>query len=176
MSFSLTSLVAQTVRRLPAMQETRVQSLGREGPLEKKVATHSSIAWRIPWREEPGWLQSMGSKRVGLSDFTFTFLQMDCLRGRGGAVLGLCYSTWASLVVACGLSCPAGCEILVHQGLKPRLGIRRWILTTGPRGQSLDCFRKVFRCMVTSVTLRHTPEVLLLLFFPPPTPVSHMLD
>ena len=61
------SLVAQLVKNPPAMQETRVQSLGREDPLEKKVATHSSIlAWRIPWTEEPGGLQSTGSQRVGL--------------------------------------------------------------------------------------------------------------
>ena len=60
------SLVAQTVKRLPTMRETRVQSLGREDPLEKEMATHSSIlAWRIPWTEEPGGLQSMGSQRVG---------------------------------------------------------------------------------------------------------------
>ena len=59
-------LVAQRLKHLPAMQETRVQSLGREDPLEKETATHSSIlAWRIPWTEEPGGLQSMGSQRVG---------------------------------------------------------------------------------------------------------------
>ena len=70
-------LVAQTVKNLPAMQETRVQSLGGEDPLEKGIATHSSIiaekamaphsstlAWRIPWAEEPGGLQSMGSQGV----------------------------------------------------------------------------------------------------------------
>ena len=50
------SLVAQTVRNLPAMHETRVRSLGREDPLEKEMATHSgAVAWRIPWTEEPGW-------------------------------------------------------------------------------------------------------------------------
>ena len=60
------SLVAQRLKRLPAMQETWVRSLGQEDPLEKEMATHSSIlAWRIPWTEEPGGLQSMGSKRVG---------------------------------------------------------------------------------------------------------------
>ena len=60
------SLVAQTVKRLPAMQETWVQSLGQEDPLEKEMATHSSIlAWRIPWTGEPGGLQSMGWQRVG---------------------------------------------------------------------------------------------------------------
>ena len=60
------SLVAQIVKNLPALRETRVQSLGQEDPLEKETATHSSIlAWRIPWTEEPGELQSMGSQRVG---------------------------------------------------------------------------------------------------------------
>ena len=54
------------VKRLPTMQETWVQSLGREDPLEKEMATHSNIlAWKIPWTEEPGGLQSMGSPRVG---------------------------------------------------------------------------------------------------------------
>ena len=60
------SLVAQLVKNLPAMQETWVQSLGQKDPLEKGMATHSSIlAWRIPWTEEPGGLQSTGSQRVG---------------------------------------------------------------------------------------------------------------
>ena len=55
------SLIAQTVKNLPAMQETPVRFLGREDPLEEGMATHSSIfAWRIPWTEEPGGLQSMG--------------------------------------------------------------------------------------------------------------------
>ena len=54
-------LVAQTVKNLPAMQETQVLSLDQEDPLEKGMATHSSIlAWKIPWTEEPGGLQSMG--------------------------------------------------------------------------------------------------------------------
>ena len=59
------SLVTQMVKNLPAMQETQVQSLGWEDPLEKGMTTHSSIlAWRIPWTEEPGMLQSVGSYRV----------------------------------------------------------------------------------------------------------------
>ena len=59
------SLVAQLVKNLPAMQETQVQFLGPEDPLEKEMATRSSIlAWKIPWTEEPGRLQSMGSQRV----------------------------------------------------------------------------------------------------------------
>ena len=58
--------MAQTVKRLPTMQETRVRSLGQEGPLEKAMAIHSStLAWKIPWMEERGLLQSMGSQRVG---------------------------------------------------------------------------------------------------------------
>ena len=57
----MSSLVAQMVKRLPAMQETRVRSLGWEDTLEKEMATHSSIlAWEIPWAEEPGGLQCMG--------------------------------------------------------------------------------------------------------------------
>ena len=60
------SLVAQRVKRLPAMRETWVRSLGREDPLEKEMATHSStLAWKILWKEKPGRLQSMGSQRVG---------------------------------------------------------------------------------------------------------------
>ena len=59
-------LVAQMVKSLPAMREAWVQSLGQEDTLEKQIATHSSIlAWRIPWTEELGGLQSMGSQRVG---------------------------------------------------------------------------------------------------------------
>ena len=62
---STTSVVAQTVKCLPTMQETWVQSLGWEDLLQKEMATHSSIiAWKIPWMEEPGRLQSMGSQRV----------------------------------------------------------------------------------------------------------------
>ena len=61
----LYSLVAQMVKNLPALQETQVRSLGWEDPLEKGMATHSSIlAWRIPWTKEPGRLQSMGLQRV----------------------------------------------------------------------------------------------------------------
>ena len=69
--------VAQTVKRLSTMQETWVRSLGWEGPLEKEIAPHSStLAWKIPWTEEPGRLPSMGSlttSQTRLSDFTFTF-------------------------------------------------------------------------------------------------------
>ena len=58
--------VVQLIKNLPTMQDTQVRSLGRGDPLEKEMATHSSIlAWRIPWTEEPGGLQSKGSKRGG---------------------------------------------------------------------------------------------------------------
>ena len=71
------SLVAQTVKRLPAMQETRVRSLGWEDPLAKETATHSSIlAWKISWME-PGRLQSMGSQRVRHDRATNTFTSLS---------------------------------------------------------------------------------------------------
>ena len=71
------------VKKLPAMQETKVWSLGREDPLEKGMSTYSStLAWRIPWTEEPGRLQSMGLQRVGHDwatslHFTFSYAKMD---------------------------------------------------------------------------------------------------
>ena len=66
LGLSWVSLVAQMIKNLPVVQDTQVQSLGWEDPLEKGMAIHSSIlAWRIPWSEEPGGLQSMGSQRVG---------------------------------------------------------------------------------------------------------------
>ena len=78
------SLVAQKVKRLSAVQETRVRSPGWEDPLEKEMAAHSSnLAWKIPWAEEPGGLQSMGSWRVrhdwatSLSLFTFHFHALE---------------------------------------------------------------------------------------------------
>ena len=68
------SLVTQTVKNLSAMWETRVRSLGQEDPLEESMATHSSIlAWRIPWSEEPGRLQSKGSQVVGHDRATHIF-------------------------------------------------------------------------------------------------------
>ena len=64
-SFTGSSLVAQSVKNLPAVQETWIRSLGREDPLQKEMATYSSVcAWRIPWTEEPDGLQSMGSQEL----------------------------------------------------------------------------------------------------------------
>ena len=69
--------MAQRLKRLPPMQETQVQPLGWEDSLKKGMATHSSIlAWRIPWREEPGGLQSMGLQRVGHDRVTNTFTSL----------------------------------------------------------------------------------------------------
>ena len=74
------SLVAQRLKRLPPMPETRVWSLGQEDPLEKEMATHSSILpWRIPWTEEPGGLQSTGSQRVGHNWVTLLYLMITNL-------------------------------------------------------------------------------------------------
>ena len=71
--------MAQRLKCLPAMRETWVQSMGQEDPLEKEMATHSSIlAWRIPWTEEPGGLQSTGSQRVGHDRATSLSLSLGC--------------------------------------------------------------------------------------------------
>ena len=83
-------MVSQMVKNLPAMQETGVQSLGCEDPLEKRMATHSSIlAWRIPWTEEPGRLQPMGSQsQIQLSDYQhFHFHHYLMSQGKGEKVL-----------------------------------------------------------------------------------------
>ena len=82
--------MAQTVKNLPALRETWVRSLGWEDPLEKKMATHSSIlAWRIPWTEEPGRLQSMGLQRVGhdWATFTLNIIISTCNQYEVGEVL-----------------------------------------------------------------------------------------
>ena len=78
-SLLTTSLVAQTVKRLPAVRETQVRSLGWKDPLEKEIATHSStLAWKIPWTEEPGRLQSMGLQRVG-HEWVTSLLYFICI-------------------------------------------------------------------------------------------------
>ena len=71
--------MAQTVKRVPAMQETRVQSRGREDPLEKEMATHSCIlAWKIPWMEEAGRLQCMGLQRVDTTERLHFLSNLQC--------------------------------------------------------------------------------------------------
>ena len=85
LGFPMEVMVTQTVKRLPTMREIRVQSLGREDLLEKKMATHSSIlAWKIPWMEEHGRLQSMGlQSQTRLSEFTFKLHGQRSLAGYG---------------------------------------------------------------------------------------------
>ena len=79
LQYSWASLVAQMVKNLSAMQETWVQSLGWEDPLEKGMTTHSSIlAWRIPWTEEPGRLQSMGSQRLDTTEQLTHIHTLEC--------------------------------------------------------------------------------------------------
>ena len=73
--------MAQRLKRLPGIQETWVRSLGWEDPLEEEMATYTSIiAWRIPWREEPGRLQSMGLQRVGHGGVTSLSLSLSALK------------------------------------------------------------------------------------------------
>ena len=106
------SLVAQMVKILAAMQETQVQSLGQEDPLEKGMATHSStLAWRIPWTEEPGGLQSMWLQKVRddwmINTCTFTL----CSLGRAREVIPTV--SWQSLGCYRGcvsVLCPLDCE------------------------------------------------------------------
>ena len=82
---SRASLVAQRLKHLPGMLETGVRSLGQEDPLEKEMATHSStLAWRIPWREEPGRLQSMGRKDLDTTERLHTFILQLKKKKRGG--------------------------------------------------------------------------------------------
>ena len=86
------SLVAQTVKNLPALQEAQVQSLGQEDPLEKGMATHSNIlAWRIPWTEEPSGLQSLGSQGVR-HDFTTNTHSSTTLWPECSSVFGFLYA------------------------------------------------------------------------------------
>ena len=90
----MTSLVAQVVMNLPAMQETRVWSLSQEDSLEKRMAIYSSIfAWRIPWTGEPGGLQSMGLQRVGHNWAINTDTLIDMLSVVDFAELNNCNGT-----------------------------------------------------------------------------------
>ena len=98
------------VRNLPAKQETRVQSLGQEDPLEKEMATYSSIlAWRIPWTEEPGRLQSMGLQRVK-HDLVTEQQQQDVYTVGGGIYFH------SHLVNVCNLYCRV---VLRNMAIRP---------------------------------------------------------
>ena len=103
-------LVAQMGKRLSAMQETRVRSLGWEDPLEKEMAAHSSIlAWKIPWTVEPDRLPSMGSQRVGHDWVTSLSLSLllSAIRMVSSAYLRLLIFLPAVLIPACASSSPA---------------------------------------------------------------------
>ena len=93
--FFTASLVAQSVKNLPAVQETRIWSLGWEDPLEKEMATHSSIlAWKISWTKEPGGLQSMGSQRVGhdwATNTYYSFLNVSTRKCKVTYVAGILF-------------------------------------------------------------------------------------
>ena len=98
---SRASLVAQTLERLPAVQETWVRSLGWEDPLEKEMATHSSIlAWRIPWTEDPGRLQSMGLQRVRHDWLTSLYIKVEILLSPGVSkntlTFNISFKVWGS--------------------------------------------------------------------------------
>ena len=111
------------VNHLPTMQETRLQSLAREDPLEKAMAPHSStLVWKIPWMEEPGGLQSMGlqKSRTWLSDFTF-FLYGP----RGEAGLGLWVTGWEGMSDLLGEGHFSAWEVDRCHRLSP-VSLRRW--------------------------------------------------
>ena len=96
--YTWASLVAQTVKNLPTMWETQVRSLGQEDPLKKEMATHSSVlTWRIPWREEPGGLQSMGLQSVGHDQVTNTHSHLDIQRVSVLPSLVQASPSWASV-------------------------------------------------------------------------------
>ena len=129
-----TSLVAETVKRLSTMWETRVQALGWEDPLEKEMAIHSNtIAWKIPWTEETGRLHSMGSQRVRHNWATSLTHSCHFLGFPGSSAgwgrfsgEGICYPlqySWASMVAQMVNNLPAMWETWVLSlGLIPRLG------------------------------------------------------
>ena len=126
------------VKHLPTMQETQVQSLGREDPLEKAMATHSStLAWKIPWMEEPGRLQSMESQRVGHDWATSLSLFSLLLRVVGGGRI---------FIVHAGIISPL---MVPRQALQPAMSVgaseHRDLLAGG------ECMTRV-RWAVSNVT------------------------
>ena len=130
-----TSLVAHRLKHLPGMRETWVWSLGREDPLEKEMATHcSTLAWRIPWREGPGRLQSMGSQsRTWLSGFAFTFtFQYRLLQG-------IEYSSLCSIVGPWWLLNTFNRNFLLKVGI---IEIYFWIPNFRANDNNLQVFRK----------------------------------
>ena len=152
--------VAQRVERLPAMQETWVRSLGQEDPLEKERATHSStLAWKIPWTEKPGRLQSMGSQRVG-HDWAIACLLVLGLRGCVGFSL-VAASEDYSWVVVCRLLISVS-YLVLEQGLSgawasvavaPRLKSTGSVLLAHRFSCSLAC--EIFQDQGSNLCLQH---------------------
>ena len=155
--------MAQMVKNAPAMQETWVQSLGGEDPLEKGIATHSSIlTWRISWTEEPGRLQSMGSQTVG-HDFQI---------GKGvrqGCILSPClfnlYSEFSSVAQSCPTLCnPMDCSPLgssIHWIFQ--VGILEWVAISSPKAVSqprdrthVSCASCISRCIFYYLATQET--------------------
>ena len=144
------SLVAQTVKRLSTMRETRVRSLGREDPLEKERAIHSStVAWKIPWTEEPSRLQSMRSQRVGHDWAILLSLSLWLHQ-----VLVFCVMSWGTFhcgtraLKVLGSVAPQACRILVPRpGIEPESpALHGGFSTTGPPGKpSLHVFSPIPR-------------------------------
>ena len=119
--------MAQMLKNLPAMQETQVQSLGREDALEKGMATHSILAWRIPWTDEPSRLQSIGLQRVGQDQATNTSLHFKKGVFAKCVFWVLCQGTWLLLLL---LNCFSRVQLCVTpetatRQASPSLGFSR---------------------------------------------------
>ena len=134
------SLGGSDCKELPATPETWVRSLGREGPLEKEMATRNSIlAWKIPWTEEPGGLQSMGSHRIWHDQVTNTFtLIFICVCARA-KLLQLCLTLGNSM--GCSLPASSVLEILQER-------ILEWVAMTSLRGSSQPRDRTHVSCLL----------------------------
>ena len=136
-----TSLIARLVKNLPTMQETWVQSLGQEDPLEKEMAAHSSIlAWRIPWTEEPGRLQSMGLQ--SRNDWATNVQGCTALRNASQVLFSFCGCCGASLTVQKVKNLPAMRETWLwslgqvdplKKGMATHSSILQWRVPTGRR-------------------------------------------
>ena len=134
--------MAQRLKCLPSMQETWVQSLGQEDPLEKEMATHSRIlAWRIPWTEEPGGLQSIGLQRVGYKWATSLSLHFHVLKRSKCLLISWLQSPSAVILetkkiksVTVSIVSPSICHEVM--GPRQRQGQRHYFANKGPSSQS----------------------------------------
>ena len=135
-----TSLVAQTVKRLPTMRGTRVRSLRQEDPLEKEMATHSSIlVWKIPWTEKPGWLLSTGSQRVGhdwatslsIAISRSEWVSWNCMSlGNASPVLPFSFTQWLTSTYMWNVT--ETVQVSCHLALPFSMLCVPWLPTTAP--------------------------------------------